>query len=79
MVYQLILKSKEDGYTEGSFKAAWDLLIKVFKRTVKEDRRQLKTQYLLGLDMKPDEDPMTFTMKISELDKLRIFSRASVE
>ena len=43
IVYRLILKSKEGGYTNGSFKAAWNILINVFERTVKEDLRQLKT------------------------------------
>ena len=39
-VYQLVPKSKAGGYTDGSFKAAWNLLIKVFERKVKEDLRK---------------------------------------
>ena len=68
-VYQLILKTKKDGYTDGSFKAAWELLIKVYERNSKEELKSLQKKYI-NLEMKEDEDPYQFFMKMADLRTL---------
>ena len=67
--YQLILGAKTDHYKHGSFKLAWEKLIKINERKARTVLDTLLTQYLT-LKMKEDEDPFDFIMKMSELRRL---------
>ena len=67
--YQLVRGAKNKTFKHGSFKLAWEKLIKVNEQKAKTVLDTLMAKYLT-MKMEEEEDPYDFIMKMSELRRL---------